>query len=118
MKNESDPLTRNHEGTIVGAMRKIFSTIPSILVLCLAFVLLTGLQGCSQNGETKASDETEVSKDDDYPLDNCVVSGKKLGEMGEPHVHDHNGTTVKFCCEPCLDDFNEDPYKYLAKLRK
>ena len=68
---------------------------------CLSF-LLSG--GCSA--------------DDDYPLKVCVISGEDLGSMGEPCVHEHNGTIVKFCCEPCLDDFNEDPDKYLAKLKQ
>ena len=57
-----------------------------------------------------------MSANDDYPLKVCVVSGEKLGGMGEPYVHLHEGTTVKFCCKPCLKKFNEDPDRYLAKL--
>ena len=51
-----------------------------------------------------------------YPLDTCVVSGEKLGEMGEPYVIQYEGHTVKFCCKNCLKKFNKDPKKYLAKL--
>lgn len=54
--------------------------------------------------------------DDGYPIDVCVVSDQRLGSMGEPHVVEHEGRTVKFCCEPCTDDFYEDPDAYLAKL--
>ena len=36
--------------------------------------------------------------------------------MGKPFVHVHKGVTVKFCCEGCLDEFNDNPEKYLAKL--
>ena len=34
----------------------------------------------------------------------------------EAFVHVHKGVTVKFCCEGCLDEFNEEPKKFLAKL--
>lgn len=54
---------------------------------------------------------------DNYPLTTCVVSGEKLGEMGEPYIHVHEGTTVKFCCKSCLKDFNEDPAKYIAMIK-
>lgn len=51
-----------------------------------------------------------------YPLTTCVVSGEKLGEMGAPYVHKHNGREVRFCCKGCLKDFNKDPNKYLKAL--
>lgn len=54
----------------------------------------------------------------DYPLDVCVVSGEKLGSMGEPHIITHDGTEVRFCCDSCLPEFEKDPAKYLAKLKK
>jgi len=53
---------------------------------------------------------------DDYPLTTCVISGSELNDHGEPHVHKHEGRTVKFCCPPCLDDFDKDPAKYLAMI--
>ena len=51
-----------------------------------------------------------------YPLTTCVVSGEKLGEMGAPFVHKHNGREVRFCCKGCLKDFNKDPQKYLKAI--
>ncbi|HRX54423.1 MAG: hypothetical protein R3F31_10435 [Verrucomicrobiales bacterium] len=51
-----------------------------------------------------------------YPLDTCLVSGEKLGEMGAPVVINHEGQEIKFCCKSCLPDFKEDPAKYLKKL--
>jgi len=56
------------------------------------------------------------SSKDDYPLDVCVVGGEKLGSMGKPVVIKHEGVTVKFCCEGCIEDFEEDPKKFIAKL--
>ena len=51
-----------------------------------------------------------------YPLDKCLVSGEKLGEMGEPVVIVHNGQEIKFCCDKCQPKFEKDPAKYLSKL--
>lgn len=51
-----------------------------------------------------------------YPLDTCVVSGEKLGEMGDPVVLQYEGREVRFCCNKCVKKFNQDPAKYLKKL--
>ena len=100
-------------------MKKNFSPIPSILAVCLAILLLSGLQGCSNDaGKTEVDSNNTSQTDDNYPLKVCVVSGEELGGMGEPYVHEHNGTTVKFCCKPCLKKFNKDPDTYLAKLKQ
>ncbi|MEQ2007873.1 MAG: hypothetical protein ABMA26_13835 [Limisphaerales bacterium] len=51
-----------------------------------------------------------------YTLDVCIVSGEKLGSMGAPVVHVHEGQEVKLCCKSCLPDFKKEPAKFLAKL--
>jgi YHS domain-containing protein len=51
-----------------------------------------------------------------YPLDTCVVSGEKLGEMGKPYVFTHEGREIKLCCKNCLKDFNKEPAKYVKKI--
>ena len=53
-----------------------------------------------------------------YPLDKCIVSDEKLGEMGEPFAFVHEGQEIKLCCKPCQKDFNKDPKKYLKKIEK
>ena len=53
-----------------------------------------------------------------YPLDKCVVSDEKLGEMGKPYVFKHEGREVQLCCKSCLKDFKKDPAKYVKKLEK
>ena len=30
---------------------------------------------------------------------------------------DYKGQQVGFCCKSCIDDFEKDPSKYLAKLK-
>ena len=63
----------------------------------------------------RAEDAKPAAKEA-YPLTTCLVSGEKLGEMGEPYVIQYEGRTVKFCCKNCLKKFNKDPKKHLAKL--
>ena len=59
---------------------------------------------------------------DGYKTEICIVSDEPLGSMGKPIVHKHkDGDTevlVKFCCGGCVDEFKEDPAKFLAKLEK
>lgn len=52
-----------------------------------------------------------------YPLTTCVVSGDKLGGMGGPVIIHYHGTEVRLCCHECVATFNENPAKYLAKLK-
>jgi YHS domain-containing protein len=51
-----------------------------------------------------------------YTLKTCIVSGDKLGEMGQPFVYAYKGREIKFCCKGCLKDFNKDPGKYIKMI--
>jgi YHS domain-containing protein len=51
-----------------------------------------------------------------YPLDICVVSGEKLGEMGDAYVFNYKGQEVKLCCKKCKAKFDKDPETYLKKI--
>ncbi|MFH0907335.1 MAG: TRASH domain-containing protein [bacterium] len=57
-----------------------------------------------------------ADKADTYPLTTCVVSGEKLGEMGDPVIFNYEGREVRFCCKNCKKDFLKDPAKYLKKI--
>jgi YHS domain-containing protein len=76
-------------------------------VLVLAALLTAPLAG-------SAEDKPAAAKP--YPLDKCIVSDEKLGEMGKPYVFTHEGQEIKLCCKSCLKDFKKDPAKYLKKL--
>jgi YHS domain-containing protein len=60
--------------------------------------------------------DSKDAKDKPYPLDKCVVSDEKLGEMGKPYIFKYEGREVHLCCKSCLKDFKKDPAKYLKKL--
>lgn len=51
-----------------------------------------------------------------YPLDTCLVSGGKLGSMGEPATYVYNGQELQFCCRGCIPQFEKDPETYMEKL--
>jgi len=62
----------------------------------------------------RAEDKKDAAKP--YPLEKCIVSDEKLGEMGKPYVFTHEGQEIKLCCKSCLKDFKKEPAKYLKKL--
>ena len=58
----------------------------------------------------------EEAKPVPYPLKTCLISDEELGSMGDPIVHVHEGQEIKFCCRPCVKEFQADPDKFLALL--
>ncbi len=80
----------------------------AVMALCV------GCGGDTGNGDAVAA-KTEAKP---YTLETCIVSGEKLGSMGAPVVRVHEGQEVKFCCESCIEDFEKEPAKFLAKLAK
>jgi YHS domain-containing protein len=58
----------------------------------------------------------EASKPKPYPLTTCLVTGEKLGSMGDAYVFVHEGQEIKLCCKGCLKDFKKEPAKYLKKI--
>ena len=51
-----------------------------------------------------------------YPLDKCIVSGEKLGGMGDPEVKVYDGREVKFCCNGCVAKFEKDKAAYFKRI--
>ncbi len=51
-----------------------------------------------------------------YLLDACIVTGLKLGSMGEPPSLISQGQQFKFCCGACPPKFQSEPGKYIEKL--
>lgn len=87
-----------------------------ILHLLTTLPLILILTSCGEdNVETSGKEDDKAAEK--YPLTTCVVTGEKLGSHGDPHIIQHEGTTVKFCCPPCEDDFKKEPAKFLAKLK-
>ncbi len=83
-----------------------------LLLSPLAFV------SCKKEASIVESDPSAINDAaaNPYPLDVCIVSGEKLGSMGDPITIVHKDQEIKFCCDSCPPKFKEDPAKYLGKL--
>lgn len=78
-----------------------------LALLILAFSLTVFLGGVYA---------AETPKADPYPLDKCIVSGQKLGTMGEGTKIEYKGREIKFCCPACKPKFDANPDEYLQKI--
>ncbi len=73
------------------------------------------LAACS--GSMAAADAaTDTTKPKPYTLPTCIVSGDKLGTMGDAVVVVRAGREIKFCCTGCIKDFDKDPAKFITKI--
>jgi YHS domain-containing protein len=106
----------------------------AILHVVAALAVLTGIHAFADAGQDQHdtapapkaptgatakqhdSEQAAETAGDPYPLDFCVVTGEKLGSMGEPIVYNHNGREIKFCCAACIKQFEADPAKYVSKI--
>ncbi len=86
-------------------------TIPAAL-FAAATLFLSSCASTSGVGATANANGVKS-----YPLTTCVVTGNDLGSMGDEQRLVHQGQEVKFCCSPCVEKFQMNPTKYLAKLR-
>lgn len=64
----------------------------------------------------QAADKRVKLKVKPYPLDTCLVSGEKLGSMGDAVVFTEGDQEVAICCESCKKDFAKDKKANLAKI--
>ena len=81
-----------------------------------SLITLAALAMFSLSASTLANEAKQEKAPDTYPLETCVVSGQKLGSMGEPHVIQHEGREIRMCCARCEPRFKRDPAKYLKVL--
>lgn len=82
----------------------------------MAAVVMSGLflvAGMVSAGDVEKASEAPQAE---YPVDFCVVSGEKLGSMGDPVKYDHDGREVQFCCKMCIKKFESDSDTYIEKL--
>lgn len=71
----------------------------------------------SSHGEQQAkTDDKDEPVGDPYTLGTCPVTGQKLGSMGDPIIHDHNGREIRFCCSGCVAKFEKEAATYLEKI--
>ena len=90
-------------------MKRTLLAIPLLVLLAGAPALLCSCHTARPGSSTQAAVKP-------YPLNYCLVSGDKIGEMGEPVKTVYQGQEFKFCCKDCVKDFKKDPDKFMQKL--
>lgn len=86
-------------------MKSAFLALSAAATLLLASCAGGPAGGLASSSSTKA-----------YTKDTCLVTGNKLGSMGNPVSIVHEGQEVKLCCRPCVAKFKDDPERYLANI--
>jgi len=92
-------------------MKKLKPLVAGVLLAAFCAAHFTGFAG----DDSKPNDDAKP-KLKPYPLQTCIVSGDKLGEMGTPAVYEYKGREIKFCCKSCISDFKKDPDKFVKKI--
>jgi len=66
-----------------------------------------------------AKEEKEQKRvGDPYTLNTCLVSGEKLGSMGDVPVLLHEGREIRLCCGGCEKKFNDNAEAMLQEIDK
>jgi YHS domain-containing protein len=91
-------------------MKRLKNLTAALLTLAFLGSPLAGL-AADEKAEAKP-------KPKPYTLKTCIISGEKLGEMGDPFVYVHENREIKFCCKGCLKDFKKTPAKYVKKIEE
>ena len=75
--------------------------------------LTLGLFFGACQGPRSGDTDTEIQR---YELDTCVITDSKLGSMGDPITKVYGKREIKFCCEPCIAEFEKDPEFYIEMM--
>lgn len=51
-----------------------------------------------------------------YTSKMCVVTDNRLHSMGDPITKVYGNREIKFCCSPCVEEFEADPEKFMEML--
>jgi YHS domain-containing protein len=94
-------------------MKPTYSMIAAISILAIPSLRAEEVK---KEGDKKGGEVVKKEEVKPYKPDICVVSGEKLGDMGEPVVFVYQGQEIKLCCKGCRKKFDKDPAKYLKKL--
>jgi len=96
-------------------MGKYLRLIPATSTLA-GLVVLLGCGGEQQSQTQTPPAAQPAATAQAYPIDWCVVSGEKLGSMGDPVEKVYNDRTIKFCCAHCVETFEADQARYIARV--
>jgi len=94
---------------------KIHTTFLATALLLAAGASLQAAQDTKAKQEKPAkTDEVVIAEQaPSYPLDTCVVSGKKMEKVVETVIDGH---LVRTCCDMCPEKVKAEPAKFIAKI--
>lgn len=95
---------------------RLLAVTASVLCLAASAAAQTTTTAIAASDASTTSSDSSTTSSVPAGEDVCIVSGEKLGSMGEPVTIEHNGRTVRFCCKSCVKQFQENPDEYLKKL--
>lgn len=97
---------------------RIRATVALAIPVAAALLAAPALAQHEGHGDQPAAPAAAAEKrvGDPYPLARCPISGKRLGEMGDPVVKLYNGREVRFCWSACPAKFEADLPAGLARL--
>ncbi|MFT4542088.1 MAG: hypothetical protein ACI841_003495 [Planctomycetota bacterium] len=81
----------------------------TLSTLVLPLFLLAGCAGPKEKGDARPQVQP-------YGLDTCIITESKLGSMGDPITKVYGNREVKFCCAPCVEEFEMDIEGYLEDV--
>lgn len=88
------------------------TTLRNTIKFALVAIAALTFASCQTTGSTGSSGGGVKP----YTKDTCIVTGNKLGSMGDPVRLVHEGQEIKFCCQPCVAKFKANPAKYMSQL--
>ncbi len=98
------------------------SATPLVLSAADAHHQHHGSKPAAGDASTAADASALAKAKAEYPLKTCVVSEEEIGgSMGDgvDYLFTQKGQPdrlVRFCCQDCLADFNQEPAKYLKLI--
>ena len=88
----------------------------SMMILALLAAVSAGCSADQKTSQQAPAGSSTTANAKAYPVDWCIVSGEKLGAMGDPVIKTYQGQEVKFCCKYCIEEFEKTPAMYLARI--
>jgi len=86
------------------------------LIICGVFFMSSGifLARAENNSQTSASLATHLQNVGNKI---CPVSGEKIEEKIKA-TYEYNGKVYNFCCASCIEEFKENPAKYIKIIEE
>jgi YHS domain-containing protein len=94
-----------------------WNMIVAMAILALGFFMSGASQAHEERGALLIAHEHHHKDTAPAGKDVCPVSGEEIGK-GTNITYEYKGKTYRFCCPACVDEFKNDPEKYIENMKK